>query len=173
MMYSQTTTIGNKLYLTTFGYTLRKCDERFSVGDFNPTEFLQGVSAEQVNNSFTHNETYSFESSSSDKWQNFEVTFNPLHIALKIGDFELIKGLLEKGANVNEPMKSHMVFEVSYVDLQCRRTADESNDRYNRNVDSKYPLDMATNEELIALLRSHGGRTAQEIIREQQSVPTP
>lgn len=100
---------------------------------------------------------------------------NELNIALlnavNEGNKQTVQELIEKGGKVN------YIGYVSSDKKSLLEIAVENNDKEmvtlliekGADVNYKYPLDYANNEEIIALLRSHGAKTQEEIEEEKRA----
>ena len=88
----------------------------------------------------------------------------PLQIALENCDEAMISLLVEKGADVNNFKKNGKPFAtaVKKGDKRIVSLLLEKGANVNVGYDGKLPLDFAENEEIIALLKSHGAITKAE-----------
>ena len=101
---------------------------------------------------------------------------NELNIALlnavKEGNKQTVQELMEKGGNANyigyvsSDKKSLLEIAVENNDKEMVTLLIEKGANVNLDNDGKCPLDYANNEEIIALLRSHGAKTQEEIEKE-------
>ena len=88
----------------------------------------------------------------------------PLQVAVENCDEKMVALLIEKGANVTHYSKNGkpLVTAVKKGDKGIVSLLIEKGAKVNLGYDSKLPLDCAENEELTALLKSHGARTKKE-----------
>ena len=85
----------------------------------------------------------------------------PLQIAVENRDKEMALFLIEKGANVNYG-KRPLIIAVQNGDKEMISLLIDKGAKVNLDFHGKLPLEFAENDELIALLRSHGAITQKE-----------
>ena len=93
--------------------------------------------------------------------------------AVKNGDVESAKMLIEKGGDIeycdSEKQEPMLQIAIKKSDKEMVTLLIEKGANVNLDNDGKCPLDYANNEEIIALLRSHGAKTKEEIEEEKRA----
>ena len=86
----------------------------------------------------------------------------PLVTAVENGDKEMVSLLIKKGAYINSANGKSLVMAVKNGNKDITSLLIEKGATVNLGYDGKLPLDFAQDEEIIAILKSHGAKTKEE-----------